>query len=145
MSDFNTDISATCDASYYLRRVNTVRDALGLGNAARLTRLLDPLHAADIADIAVQLSSWNRRKLIDVWECEIDGGILSEIDKSIRGEVIDHLPHHVLAGAVRELDANQVADILKDIEKPQQAIILEALADADCAAVGQVLASLDLM
>ena len=140
MSDFETDVSANSEGGFDPRRISLVRQALGQGDAGQLTTLLDPLHAADIADIIEQLSSFDRRRLIDVWYGEIDGDILSEIDESIREEVIGYLPRHILTDAVRELDTDDVVDILEDLEEPQQAIILGALTDADRAAVEQALA-----
>ena len=77
MSDFETDVSANSECGFDPRRISLVRQALGQGDAGQLTTLLDPLHAADIADIIEQLSSFDRRKLIDVWYGEIDGDILS--------------------------------------------------------------------
>ncbi len=39
---------------------------------------------------------------------------------SIREEVIESLPRDVLAEAVRELETDDVVDILEDLEQPQQ-------------------------
>jgi magnesium transporter len=104
-----------------------------------VTELLDPLHAADIADILEQIGPANRRALLDLWSGQIDGDILSELDESIREEVIDYLPRDVLADAVRELDSDDVVDLLEDLEAPQKEMILDALEDADRAAVEQSL------
>ena len=48
---------------------------------AALTRLLDPLHAADIADLLEQIGGADRRGAAALWSGEIDGEILSEIDE----------------------------------------------------------------
>ena len=54
--------------------------------------------------------------------------------------MIEALPREVLAEAVRELDTDDVVDILEDLEQPQQDMILDALEDADRVAVEQALA-----
>src|SRR5690606_35875761 len=77
--------------------------------------------------------------LLALWQGGIDGDILSEIDDSIREEVIEALPDEVVAEAVRELDTDDVVDILEDLEAPAQERILDALEDADRLAVEQAL------
>ncbi len=114
--------------------------AVGAGDTARINLLMEPLHAADIADILEQISSSERRDLLTLWSGEIDGEILTEIDESIREEVIGLLPHHVLAEAVRELDSDDVVNLIEDLEGPQRQAILGALEDSDRAAVEQSMA-----
>ena len=82
-------------------RIAAILDAVDVRNTARLSDLLAPLHAADIADLLEQISPSERRSLLQLWSGEIDGEILSEIDDSIREEVIEFLPRDVLADAVR--------------------------------------------
>lgn len=120
--------------------VAEVLAAVAAADAGLVTRLLDPLHAADIADLLEQIGGAERRALLALWSREIDGEILSEIDEAIREEVVGALPADVLGRAVRELDTDDVVDILEDLEAPQQAIILSALSRADRAAVEAALA-----
>ena len=121
-------------------RLAAVRVAVEAGDAVVLAALLEPLHAADVADLLEQVSGTERRALLALYSPEIDGDILSEIDESIREEVIESLPAAVLAEAVRELDTDDVVDILEDIEDAgQQQVILGALEDADRVAVERAL------
>lgn len=119
--------------------VEAVLDAVELGDAARVTELLDPLHAADIADILEQIGPDDRRALIALWSGQIDGDILSELEETVREEVIEVLPPEVLAEAVRELESDDVVDLLEDLEAPTQELILGSLEEADRAAVEQSL------
>ena len=120
--------------------VDLILAAVGAGDTSGLTALLEPLHAADIADLLEQISSADRRALIALWGREIDGEILSEIDESIREEVVDAMPRTALADAVRELETDDVVDILEDLEEPEQEFILDALEDADRVAVEAAMA-----
>ena len=121
-------------------RLAAVRVAVEAGDAVVLAALLEPLHAADVADLLEQVSGTERRALLALYSPEIDGDILSESDESIREEVIESLPAAVLAEAVRELDTDDVVDILEDIEDAgQQQAILGALEDADRVAVERAL------
>ncbi|MQQ07705.1 magnesium transporter [Epibacterium sp. SM1979] len=105
-----------------------------------LTKLMEPLHAADIADLLEQINAYDRRRLIQLYDRGFDGEILSELDESIREEVIALLNPHVLAEAVRELESDDVVDLLEDLEEPQQEAILDVLEDSDRVAVEQSLA-----
>lgn len=121
------------------RRVEAIQDALEGEDAARLDGLLEPLHAADIADLLEQISKTDRRALLRLWPDGIDGDILSELEEGIREEVIEGLSPEVLAEAVRELDTDDVVDILEDMEDADKDRLLGALEAADRVAVEQAL------
>ncbi|KFE36913.1 magnesium transporter [Thioclava atlantica] len=120
--------------------VEAILDATEQEDAARLSELLEPLHAADIADLLEQISGHERRAILRLWGREIDGEILTEIDEGIREEVLASLPPDVLADAVRELDSDDVVDLIEDLEEPQQEAILDALDEPDRVAVEKSLA-----
>jgi magnesium transporter len=121
-------------------RIEAVLAAVGAGDGAAVDALLDPLHAADIADLLEQIGPGERLALIRLWSHEIDGEILSEISDAIREEVVEALPREVLVEAIRDLETDDVVDILEDLEEPQQEVILAALKDADRVAVEAAMA-----
>ncbi|WP_099826713.1 magnesium transporter [Oceaniglobus indicus] len=129
------------EASYGLdpRTVTAILDAVEAGDAASLTALMEPLHPADIADLLEQIDGTDRRDLIVLYGKEFDGEILSELDESIREDVIAALSPQVLSDAVREMESDDVVDLLEDLEKPQQDAILEVLEAADRLAVERAL------
>jgi magnesium transporter len=120
-------------------RAQDVLAAVEAGDARLLGALLEPLHPADIADLLEQIGAGERSALLALWHGGIDGEVLSEIDESIREEVIDALPDAVVAEAVRELDSDDVVDILEDLDEPAQERILGALDDQDRVAVEQAM------
>ena len=121
------------------RRVDAILDAVAAGDGPLLAGLLQQLHAADIADLLEQIGAQDRRALLAMGAAEIDGEVLSELDESIREDVIAALPREALAMAMRELETDDVVDILEDLDRPQQDIILGALDVRDRAAVQQAL------
>jgi magnesium transporter len=121
------------------RLVARVLFAVDREDQSALTELLEDLHPADIADLLEQVNSYDRTRLIRLYGREFDGDILSELDESIREEVIGTLNPAVLADAVRELETDDVVDLLEDLEEPQQEAILEVLEDSDRVAVEQSL------
>jgi magnesium transporter len=120
-------------------RVAAILHAVETGDTARLSGLIAPLHAADVADLLEQIDPHDRRALLALWSGGIDGDVLSELDWSIREEVIEALPDAVVAEAVRALDTDDVVDILEDLEPEGQEKILDALEVADRVAVEQAL------
>ena len=122
------------------RDVSAILYAVEIDDREKLIELMEPLHAADIADLLEQISSFERARLIRLYDLEFDGDILSELDEAIRDEVIALLTPQVLQEAMRELDSDDVVDIIEDLEDAQQATIMDALDDVDRAAVEQALA-----
>ena len=129
------------DTGYHLdkKNVSAILYAVDIEDRAQLIELMEPLHAADIADLLEQINSFDRSRLIRLYDREFDGDILSELDEGIREEVIAVLKPHVLADAVRELDSDDVVDLVEDLGGSQQEVILDALPDADRAMVEQAL------
>ncbi|WP_439124377.1 magnesium transporter [Marivita sp.] len=129
------------DDAYSLGRkaVAQILYAVDRDDRDQLVELMEPLHPADIADLLEQINAFDRMRLIKLYDKEFDGDILSELDESIREEVIGILSPEVLADAVRELDSDDVVDLLEDLEQGQQDAILDVLEDSDRVAVEQSL------
>lgn len=121
------------------RAVGAILETVAAGDQAHLTQLMAPLHPADIADLLEQIDEADRAALIRLYGHEFDGEILSELDESIREEVIAILTPQVLSQAVRELDSDDVVDLIEDLEDDQQETILDALEETDRVAVEQAL------
>ncbi len=130
------------DRGYALdpKQMSAILYAVDIDDRDKLTELLEPLHAADIADLLEQINTYDRSRLIRLYDREFDGDILSELAESIREEVIAVLKPDVLADAVRDLDSDDVVDLVEDLGDAQQEAILDALADTDRVAVEQALA-----
>lgn len=129
------------DDAYLLgpKAIAAILYSVDIGDQAQLVALMEPLHAADIADLLEQINAYDRGRLIRLYDREFDGEILSELDEGIREEVISVLKPHVLSQAVRDLDSDDVVDLVEDFEGAQADAVLEALPDVDRAAVEQAL------
>ena len=129
------------DDAYMLdqQAVARIIQAVDLGDQQLLWDEMEPLHAADIADLLEQINAFDRRRLVELYGEEFDGDLLTELDDSIREEVMGILHPEVLAEAVRELDSDDVVDLVEDLEDHQQEAILEVLEDSDRVAVRQSL------
>ncbi|MBW4707531.1 magnesium transporter [Roseobacter sp. YSTF-M11] len=142
MSDQTTELQTeTEDDAYVLgpKAIAAILYAVDIEDQAKLTELMEPLHAADIADLLEQINAFDRSRLVRLYDREFDGEILSELDEAIREEVIAVLTPQVLTQAVRDMDSDDVVDLVEDLEDDQQEAILDALEDVDRAAVEQAL------
>ena len=131
------------DEDVYALDINAVAQimyAVDAGDQELLKSELEPLHAADIADLLEQITAFDRRRLILLLGEGFDGDILSELDEGLREEVLELLKPEVLADTLRELDSDDVVDLLEDLDDEQQEVILDALEDSDRLAAENALA-----
>jgi len=120
--------------------VAMVIDIVNADDIATLNTLLNPLHAADIADLLEQLNGRDRAALLMLWKDGIDGDILSELGDDLREEVIDTLGPSALALAVRDLESDDVVDLVEYLGEDQQEQVLDALDPTERMVVEKALA-----
>ena len=140
MSDTGLDQQVQSPYALPLKTVAAIQYAVDIGDSDQLKELMEPLHPADIADLLEQINAYDRGRLIRLYGKEFDGEILSELEESVREDVITVLTPQVLAEAVRDLDSDDVVDLVEDLDEPQQEAILDALEDSGRAVVEQSLA-----
>jgi magnesium transporter len=66
---------------------------------------------------------------VRLYGSEFDGEVLSELDEGLREDVVGAMEPAVLAEAVRELETDDVVDLIEDLDDPQPEAGLEALDD----------------
>ena len=120
--------------------VSEVLDAVENGDLPTINTLLDPLHPADIAHLIELINPRKRKMLLDVWKGGVDGEVLSELDESLREEIIDGLAPGELAHALRDLDSDDVVNLVGYLDDDQQEAVLDALDATDRVAVEKALA-----
>ena len=140
MTDQSTDIDeAEDDFGLPARLFDQVLDAVEAKDAVALDALLNPLHAADIADLLEQIDTRDRKALLFLWKGGMDGEILSELDDNLREEIIQSLGPVELAEAMRDLETDDVVDLVADLDEDQQEAVLGALPAIDRVAVEKAL------
>ncbi|MEL6639935.1 MAG: magnesium transporter [Pseudomonadota bacterium] len=111
--------------------LDDVLTAVDSRDAAAVDALLDPEHPADIAHLLELIDDRQRTDLLALWKGDGAGEVLSELDDVLREEVIDSLAPADLVVAVRDLDSDDVVDLVEDLGTEQTEAVLEALEDAD--------------
>ena len=91
-------------------------------------------HAADIADYIEQSTQVARSEILE-WLCENDvkflGDVLSEVDESLRQDILSVLPNQIVRAAFDGLDSDDVVDILEGLTPDRRNNILSLLDKAD--------------
>jgi magnesium transporter len=107
--------------------VEQVDRAIEAGDATALRALVVDLHEADLGDLIEALEPERRPRLIELLGREFDFTALTEVDDTIREEILEDLPPATVAEGVRELDSDDAVTILQDLPKQDQEEILEQL------------------
>ncbi len=104
-----------------------VREAIAAEDAARLRALAGDVHEADLGALVAALDAETRPRLIALLGDDFDFTALTEIDDSLREEMLKALPAEVVARGVRELDSDDAVYLLKDLETQEQREVLHHL------------------
>jgi magnesium transporter len=108
----------------YVERVARVIEA---ADAAALRDLVGELHEADLGDLIEALDPELRPRLVELMGHDFDFTALTEVDDTVREEILEELPAETVAEGVRELDTDDAVAILEDLPKDEQTEILDQL------------------
>ena len=117
----------TADGAVAPRFIAAIQTALKENDAGRLGKLTGKLHEADLGDLIAALAADERPRLVELLGKDFDYTALTEVDDSVREEILGDLPAEAVAEGVRELESNDAVYLLKDLSEENQAEILEQL------------------
>jgi magnesium transporter len=104
--------------------VAKVRAAIAAGDAEAARRLTDDLHEADLADLIMALNSDERVRLIELLGRDFDVEALPQLDEAVRDELMEALPNPVIASVIGQLDTDDAAYLIEDMDEADQREIL---------------------
>lgn len=131
MSGVEEQVTPAAEAPSADDLVRDVALALQEGDAARAAELVEDLHTRDFADVIELLSAENRVALIQALGPKFDFEVLSEIDETVRDQLSEALPNDLLAKAVNELDTDDAAYLIENLEDDDREEILAHLPRGD--------------
>src|SRR2546428_7502340 len=117
------DEDGTIRAEY----VERVALAVAAADSASLRELVGDLHQADVGDLIEALDPELRPRLVELMGHDFDFSALTEVDDTVREEILEELPSETVAEGVRDLDSDDAVVILEDLPKDEQAEILDQL------------------
>ena len=101
-----------------------LRAHLAAGEEHDLAELMEPLHAADAGDVLEALDADERVQLVQMLGDKFDYLALTEVDDTVRSELIDDLPVEDVARGMSTLDSDDAVYILEDIDSEDREEIL---------------------
>jgi len=113
--------------------------AIEADDAAAIARVLAGLHPADIADLIESMSPAQRPALWAQVDTRLMGEVLLELPEAIRGDLVELMDEKALITAARELDTDDIADLLPELSDEVIAEILFALDKQNRRRLDQVL------
>ncbi len=119
--------------------VEQVSAAIEADDAAALRALAGDLHESDMGALLEALDAEKRPQLIELMGSEFDFTALTEVDVTVREDILDELPSETVAEGVRELDSDDAVEILKDLNEEDQAEILDQLPAPERVAIARSL------
>ncbi|HVX98243.1 MAG TPA: magnesium transporter [Pseudorhodoplanes sp.] len=111
--------------------VARVTEAVARNDEAAVLDLAGALHESDAGDLLEALEPDYRAKLIELLGDKFDFTALTQVDDTVREEILEDLPPAAVAEGVRELDSDDAVYILEDLPRDEQAEILEQLPPQD--------------
>jgi magnesium transporter len=107
--------------------VERIKQAVEERDANILVALINPLHESDLGEILAAVDPTTRTNLVELAGNDFDFSALTEVDESIRLEVVNALPNAKVAEALDELDSDDAVFILEDMEAKDREEILEQM------------------
>ena len=120
--------------------VDAVLEALAVADVARVRELVLPYHYADTADLVERLPPEQRKALVHALGTDFRPEILSELDETVRDEIIGYLAPGKLAAALTELDSDDALDVVEELNKDEQREVLDAIPIGERALIEEGLA-----
>jgi magnesium transporter len=117
--------------------VEQVKAAVEASDAPALRALAGDLHEADMGDLLEALDAEHRPLLIELMGSEFDFTALTEVDVTVREDILEELPAETVAEGMRDLDSDDAVEILQDLPKEDQAEILEQLPASERVAIAR--------
>jgi len=100
---------------------------IAAGDVGAVRRLVAELHQADLGDLLEALEPDERTRLIALLGDDFDFAALTELDETLRAQILEALPPQAVADGVRELESDDAVAILEDLEPEERAEVLAQL------------------
>ncbi|MDP1730718.1 MAG: magnesium transporter [Devosia sp.] len=104
--------------------IERLRAHLAAGEEHDVVGLMAPLHASDTGDVLEALDADERVRLVQMLGDRFDYSALTQVDDTVRSELIEDLPTEDIARGVSALDSDDAVYILEDIDAPDREEIL---------------------
>ena len=108
-------------------RLERLTRALDSGAASQVRNLLGNLHSAEIADLLESVPHGPREIFWELTDPDDHGEILVQVNDEVRAGLIDEMETGALIAATEDLDADDLADLIKDLPGAVTREVLRAM------------------
>ena len=115
-------------------------DALEDKNLDSVRGLIEPLHYADVADLLERLDGEDRARLVEIIRSDFNAEILSELDETVRDQIIDLLGLEEFSAAVSDLNTDDAVTVLEELDEVEQRQVLDYIPVAERTVIEEGLA-----
>src|SRR5689334_2094792 len=92
-----------------------VAQAVAARDAFAARKLAGALHEADVGDRNAALEPEERTRFIGVLGDDFDFAALTELDDTVRAQILEEMPAETVAEGVRDLESDDAVSILEDL------------------------------
>lgn len=107
--------------------VARVAAAIEAADVAALRHLVDDLHESDLGAVLEALEPEQRPRLVELLGIDFDFTALTEVDDTVRDEILEELEPQTVAEGVRDIESDDAVAILEDMPQEDRAEVLEQL------------------
>lgn len=110
--------------------LQSITDLISSGSESDIKKYLQPLHPAEIALLIESLDGKKRETIWQLLDIKDEGDILLHLNEEIRTSLIDEMDYSELFAATKELETDDLADILHELPLDVSEQVLQSM-DAD--------------
>ena len=107
--------------------IRDVKFLIEKGDEEALTKLIDELRPADMADLIEHLDHDERLFVFKILEPEGAGEVLVEIEPPVQGRLLEDLDNKALREIIQELESDDAADVIGDLPVERAREIIKGL------------------
>jgi len=105
--------------------------AIETADVPALRELVGDLHESDLGALLEALKAEDRPRLVELLGIDFDFTALTEVDDTVREEILDELNPQTVAEGVREIETDDAVTILEDMPREERTEILGHLPIAE--------------
>ena len=90
----------------------------------RVRELLSEMHPSEVADFLESLPGKSREKIWNLLELDKEGDVLAHLQDAVRSDLLEQMHPHEVAAATKDLETDDVADIIQDLPEDIQDSVL---------------------
>ena len=111
--------------------IDAVTAAIESADAPRVLDMLGDLHESDLGAVLEALEHDLRPRLVELMGRDFDFAALTEVDDSVREDILDELDTETIVEGVHDLENDDALTILEDLPADEQREVLDALPAID--------------